>query len=604
MNITINNISINKPTFRAKNKPQKENIERAPFFSETDAVIDRVYDKYRKSLNEVSFHEITTTALDVANKTKTPKKDVLKAMQLLTQFSNMNDLKVISKAINQSNIEYLGNEKAELCFNAMDKGFSPRNAAHIASETGVHRSLTYLLDQKKLAPFKYGDGGKFGIILDDEKIKDLEKVKQNQPEEFEAFTKDKDIKFFYISGWDSGISIFDRTKNLKQETKTLLNTAKENNIPLEEALDLPYMDRIKELGIKPTVIRNENEPNEITIYNQMRPEQMRTKNTLYNLIEANTLGRFYGSSDTKKAVSNHISAKYLEDTLSVYTFEKMSQDLKKLNTKIDKYAKDKNKEPIYVIPRRDVKSSDFINYSYKKINGIEPSKFIYMDQVSNYFKRRSDNVDNKFIVIIDDCALSGNSMRDILSFNNDLMGVKNNVPILFANLKCSDEALNNFENVSNHPVDIMYVDKIKSHYIDNDEMEDIIGEPQYRENAYSLVFPYMAPDNNSEFATNLALLHNSKYNSSNFSTDFQRNIYRKNDLEKMSDKDKEIYNKQHKKRMEYSYCTKNISNDVLETSAIYARTIGLSPVTYVDNSAYKITPNELKTITEDIYTNS
>ena len=192
-------------------------------------------------------------------------------------------------------------------------------------------------------------------------------------------------------------------------------------------------------------------------------------------------------------------------------------------------------------------------------------------------------------------------MRDILSFNMDLKNVNNSVPILFANLKCSDEALNNFENTSSHPVDIIYADKIKSRYVDNDQLEDIIGEPQYRENAYSLVFPYMAPDNNSELATNIALLHNSKYNLSNFSSEFQRNVYKLNDLAKLSDLDKEIYKKKQDNRQQYSYCTKNISDDVLETSAVYARTIGLNPVTYVDNSNYKITPQELKLITEEIY---
>lgn len=602
MNI-ITNISPNINRIQFKSKINEENFqqERAPFFKETDAIIDRVYDNYRKSLNEVSFKDIKTTALEVAQETQTPKKDVLKAMQLLTQFSNMNDLKLVSQAINNSKIEYLGNQGAELCFNAIDKGFSARNIANISSETGVHRSLEYLLDKKKLAPFEYGGNGKFAVILDEEKIENLEEVKRTEPEKFKALIDHDDINFFYISGWDSGISVVDRTKDLKIETKALLERAKEQNLPLEKAIDSPYLDRINELGIKPTIIKNENEANEVAIYNQMRPEQIRTKGMLYNVIEANTLERFYGHSDTKKAVSNHIAAKYLEDTLSVYTFEKMSKDLKTIHEKINKYAADKNKEPIYVIPSRNIKSSDFINYSFKKINNIDPSKFIYMDQVSSYFKRGKDREDKSLIVILDDCALSGNSMRDILSFSMDLKNVSGRVPILFANLKCSDEALNNFENESGHPVDIIYVDKIKSHYVDNDQLEDIIGEPQYRENAYSLMFPYMAPDNNSEFATNVALLHNSKYNASNFSSKFQRKILKQNDLEQMSESDKEIYNKIQEERRNFSYCTKNITDDVLEASARYAKIIGMKPVSYVDLPFYKVTPNELKLITDEIY---
>lgn len=600
--ITNNYTNITKVQFKSKRAEKNDYpTERAPFFTMTDDILDRVYDNYRKSLNEVSFNEIKTVATDVAQETQTPKKDVLKAMQLLTQFANMNDLKLISNAINKENLEYLGNKNQELCFNAIGKGFVSQNTARIASETGVHRSLTYLLDKKKLAPFKHGNDGKIGIILDEEKIQDLEKVKQYQPKEFEDFVNDKKIKFFYISGWDSGISIANRTKDIKQETKNLLSFAKEQNLPLEKAIDYPYIERIKELGIKPTVIKNENDATEFTVYNQMRPEQIRTKNALYNVIEANTLNRFSGCSDVKKAVSNHISAKYLEDTLSVYSIEQMSQDLKQMKKKIDKYAADRNKKIIYAVPNKDVKSSDFIHYCYKKVNNIEPSKFVYMNGLCNYFDKNPERANDTAIVMIDDCALSGNSMRDILAFNADLMMVKGKVPILFANLKCSDEALMNFENTSGHPVDIMSLNKIKAHYIDNDQIEDIIGQPQYRENAYSLAFPYMSPDNNSEFATNIALLHNSRYNSDNFSSDFQRKIYRRNDLAKLSETDRKIYDRKQKARQEYSFCTKNISDDVLDTSAVYAQLIGLSPVRYTDTSAYKITPKELQQIERDIY---
>jgi hypothetical protein len=279
------------------------------------------------------------------------------------------------------------------------------------------------------------------------------------------------------------------------------------------------MDRIKDLGISPVVIRNENTPSEIGVYNQMRPEKMMTKNTLYNVIEANTLTRVEDdATEDEKSLFNHIGAKYLDETLTVYTPEKMSKDLKLMHEKIEDYSKKTGKKPVYYVPNsKDIKSLDYISYSYRKINDMPASSFIPSGRLNAFYKIHSDyDKDNSFVVILDDCALSGGSMRSELAYDSDILKLDSNIPVVFANLKVSTEAMNNFENPSRHPVDIIYIDQINSEPIRSDAFSQVVGDPQYKENAYSLVFPYMAPDNNSQLATNVALLHNSKYNSENF----------------------------------------------------------------------------------------
>ena len=91
-------------------------------------------------------------------------------------------------------------------------------------------------------------------------------------------------------------------------------------------------------------------------------------------------------------------------------------------------------------------------------------------------------------------------------------------------------------------------------------LKKVVGAPSYSNNASSVVFPYMAPDNNSEIASNIALLHNLKYLSQNFSADKNRNI-------------RTLSHKY------YSSWSKTMSSNVKETSVNYINIMGLNPAT-------------------------
>lgn len=595
------NITTNSPiTFGNKHysfyTPPKDS-GRAPFHPDTVTVLDDIYANYKQSLNEIPFNEVRATALKVSCETQTPKKDVLKSMQLLTQFSNIKSLIGISETLKKENVILLGNYDSKLAFDCIDSGFLAKNVQNVCQETGIHRALTYVLNKKKLAPFDTHKEGKIGLILDEEKISQLEQVKRTQPKEFEKFVKNKNLKFIYISGWDTGIPVINRTKNLEEKTKELLERAKEHDLPLEKAVDYPNIDRIRDLGIRPVIIKNENEANELTIYNQMRPEQIRSKNTLYNIIEANTLSRSKKHNDADKAATNHVSAKYLENTLCVYTPEAMSKDLMLMNKKINDYAQKQNREVVYLIPNKDIKSTDYLNYSYRKINNIDSSKFVHIDELNVYNKFNPErNEDNTLYVILDDCALSGNSMNSIINY--DFMGTDDKTPVLFANLKCSDEALNNFMNTSSHPAKVMYIDRIHSKYIGSDTLEDIIGEAAYQEEAYAVVFPYMAPDNNCELGSNIALLHNPKYNSGNFSSESQRNYYTDYELNQLDEDIREEVLKDQEEKRDYCFSSKTMSDNVLKVSAQYARTLGLSYSELPKSEMRYLTSKDLKEMTD------
>ena len=147
--------------------------DRAAFYPETTEALDNFYQDYKTSLNETTFSDIKATALRISEETQTPKKDVLKTMQLLTQFSNMKSLKIISDKLSESGIESLGDKDMALQFAVYSSGLDRENKIKFFSETGINRALSYVLDKKQLAPVEYKQEGKKGIILDEEKIEQL-----------------------------------------------------------------------------------------------------------------------------------------------------------------------------------------------------------------------------------------------------------------------------------------------------------------------------------------------------------------------------------------------------------------------------------------------
>ena len=528
--------------------------DRAAFYPETTEALDNFYQDYKTSLNETTFSDIKATALRISEETQTPKKDVLKTMQLLTQFSNMKSLKIISDKLSESGIESLGDKDMALQFAVYSSGLDRENKIKFFSETGINRALSYVLDKKQLAPVEYKQEGKKGIILDEEKIEQLEAIKNSQPDEFKDLLKKDECKFFYISGWDTGIPVINRTKDLEEQTKSLLLSAKEQNKPVEKVIDSELLKRIKNLGIRPVVIKNENDANELTIYNQMKPEQI-NKRHLFNVIEANTLARIPEGTEQRKAQFNDETVKYLQNALCVYTPEKMSQDLKNIHEKIEDYAKSQNKEALYVRPEISLKSTDYIHYSYKKINNVDPSKFVSIRSINDL----EEITPEKYILVfLDDCAISGDSMDKIRCLALRDARIDKNYSLLFANLKGTDIAETHFrKRKSSNPVDLILLEKIKLQDVKRDKKAaKTIGAPSYSTNASTIIFPYMAPDNNSELASNLALLHNSRYNSQNFSCE---------------DNNQTVL---------YSG-SKTMSKNVKATSAEYINIMGLSPA-YVE----------------------
>ena len=166
---------------------------------------------------------------------------------------------------------------------------------------------------------------------------------------------------------------------------------------------------------------------------------------------------------------------------------------------------------IYVIPN-SIKSYIPINFMYQQINNINKNKFIHIKNIP-----KLDNSNNKTFVIIDDCTLSGESIEDVgldlrQSNNNDIIYAP-----IYASLTAENEiALNIHKNHRESQEKLIKIDEEKKLWNKNikdpnNYLNKLLGDNGFDNGVDCIIFPYMSPDNNSEFAGNISLLHHLNY---------------------------------------------------------------------------------------------
>ena len=495
-----------------------DKTQRPPFKDSTLKRFDTVYQQYQDKLNEISKEDINSTIDKIANTTEYNKKDITEAMQLVTQFGNMQSVNIIGKTLENHEAGRIPNNGSVFKFFVKDKSFNEAFSDNFGLNAGMH----YLLNQKELYEIEPYN---FGIFLDDNKLQDIEKLKEKSPEALNDLKTWKNARFFVLSGYENGISFIDRSKSLESATLDLLNKAKEYNIPLSQAVDKDVLDRCDKLGIKPIIIKNENTPSVDNIYKQLRPEQI-SEQELNAVIDASVMKKIDNPKKQIDAKDGLVT--YLENSLENYTPERMSKELKEIHSKIIETTKNLGKTPediIYIIPN-DQKSYDLVDYQYQEINNIPKDKFVTLKSPFSFDKL---NPENKVLVLLDDCSLSGSSFLEEPNFEYTMTSIRakqNNNNIIFAALYASDFAEEKIDRAihkrkrQNHDI-IIKNNNDENNWHDNMEKplmkltKEALGNSGWEASRYCLIFPYMAPDNNSEFAANIALFHNVNYRLNN-----------------------------------------------------------------------------------------
>lgn len=465
------------------------------------AHLDSIYNNYQKSLNEISKEDIKKAVNNIEKSTNYSQKEILCAMQQATQFGNIKSINTIIKALNDNNILL-----SECDFSNNEQTFYDPNF-------GLNRALKYLINKKKMRDLQDLEFKriKFGVFLDSKTLEKLEQGKKLHPKETSKILKNKNIKFFVLSGFDNGINFFDRSKDLETVTKELLQS---------KEIDKQIINKAKNLGIKPIIIKNENSPTIDNIYKQLQPEKM-SKEELNATVDAALLVGLPYDKNIRNEVKNDV-LQYIDNAMVVMTPETISKNLKNMHKQIVKYnAKlGRNQDDIlYCIPEKE-KSYDLINYQIQLIGNIPSNQFVDFDELLQDIDKPYFN--DKTIVFLDDCAISGVSLFELYWVLDDI-GFESKIPesnIIFAPVYATKKGYQNIQNVIDNlhrrnKDKIIYGTKETKNWNDNIKnsrfLTHVIGHSQYSKpkdfTKPCVIYPYMSPDNNCEIAANIAVLH-------------------------------------------------------------------------------------------------
>lgn len=498
-----------------------------PFRESALAQFDKVYTNYHNSLNEVSIEDIKNAVTNIEKTTDYPREKILSTMQQATQFANLRSLDLVIKKLKKNDILNVGA--------IMHQNYLTENMF------GLNRSLNYLITQKQMGSLHGEDNA---VFLDKNKIEQIKNCNDSLKEL--KYNNYKNIKFFVLSGFEDGINFLNRNKNLEETTRELL---------ARKDIDEKILKETKALDIEPIIIKNEQEPTIENIYNQMRPEQM-SKKELNATIDATLFDRI--SEQDKRCDVKSDVIQHLDNTLMVFTPESIAKNLSEIHKNIIDFnkAQGKQKEDILYILPTEKKSYNLITHQYQLVNDIPQNR------ISDFIdlNLRSKDSQNKTFVILDDNTISGESLTeslmDLYKYKSSLEKHNNN--IIIAPIFSTEEGINAINKyiINNHrqSKDILITNQ-KQHKAWNANIKDensldlALGSTFYDfYNPYPkkpcLIFPYMAPDNNSEFAANIALLHNVNYRltgaTRGFHTDCIKSYSR--DCSYIADSIKEILN--------------------------------------------------------------
>ena len=463
-----------------------ENIKRPPFRDSSFKLFNEVYQDYKTSLMETSVEDIEHIIENIEKKTNQPREKILETMQKATQFGNMRSLNVIADKLNDNN-----------CYISQT----------LTKDIGLNSTLNYYFNQKELNNV---NGEYKAVFLDKNTLETFEELKETNPDKFDnEIINNKDTKYFILSGFNNGINFLNRTDNLEKTTIDLLDKTN---------IDIETISRAHNLGITPIIIKNDNNPSIENIYNQLKPEQMTAKE-LETLIDATSITLLSNKEHQINAKSGLVE--YLDKKLDVYSPEKLAQMSKKIHDNINQIisSEGKSMNDVYYYIHDIQKSYAPINYQYQLVNNIAKNKFF-----NNLLDTKSPtNLNGKTIVILDDCSISGDSLKKIEEKAYIYSKKRQeNFNIIFAPYILTEKAKNELTyHIETHGRDkkdkIIELKKENKNNIFNNVncteyiLGTVLGESGYDNDYSCTILPYMAPDNNSEFAANIALLHSIFY---------------------------------------------------------------------------------------------
>ncbi len=472
-------------------------------FIKKAASIDDLFTKLLAGINEKIKKQLCAyTPEKLDNDIKTVLKEVPEAnerqvlivMQRLTQWANYN------------------------CLPELAQRLSAFNVSEIANTSPLNQCFNYLHKSKRLFNLNcHGENIAF-ITSKSELPLTLEKKHH------------KDTSFINLEGFEDGVNLFSSDNELADKTIAMLRKVQNYryynpDITFKEALFMVLNNYVyksmRENGYNLKVISRHQPETRENILAQMLPYAPSSPDEIKTTIE--TIAKFFGRTKLQTLQLRNNIADYYECKLNVFSKQRIIDDLSVLKTKINKYLK-KHKisedNLYYVIPDElgANKSFGLITYMFAQNNSIDAKKIMRLNCVSDL----KNYPENSVFVILDDFSGSGDTLIQASNYYLESWRLNKPQHILFCPLSACEGAIDKIQGtidiVSREKLDkvltvknnIQYNPKtereisLDNYFLTDEKAVEAFGFEGYKnENLYSgsTVFPYMAPDNNSDLSS-------------------------------------------------------------------------------------------------------
>jgi len=449
--------------------------------------INKIWNKIQEQAEIFTPQKLETAISEVkSNNPKNSEEEILTVMQKLTQWANYSCFKPLANKLN-------------------DIGFK---SIYISKPSEANDTFYYLLVRKKLCKVDYKNNCSYKFIS------------KNSLNNTQRYLKNE--KFINLEGFDDGVNFLTDDNLLAPLTNNVLtqvNNLRRKNIflsfnkALNKVLNGKIESELKKKHFVCETIRLEGSPTRETILKQMSPVMPKSKESLKNII--NVVANFFEPyAKNRNILLKTRLSQFYEQNIDVYTKQRLINLLKTMNENILKFQKEKNiptENIYYLVANSHYKSDQLITRMFAKANKIPNEKIVFD------YENIPKNKENSIVVILDDIAVTGDSLKKI-----KIQNPPENQHILYCPLICHSTALNN-KNEDISKLARSANDKILNAVLKLDETPESKDElvifnyfkPQPFNNnviydngfqttkklGQCTIFPYMAPDNNADIAS-------------------------------------------------------------------------------------------------------
>ena len=463
-----------------------------------DPLIEKLYSKLTGEMNIYSENDLNSDIRRIAGEVPAASNsEILTTIRKLTQFANYSSLPAMAEQLTKHGVTSF-DDVGEL-----------------------HKYFQYFHDNKglfKLAKSKE----KRGCIVT---LKDL-----NDEKTFQSISqkvKENKLTLIHLEGFSEGINLFTDDRKLAARTVNILKKAKSVQLKNPEldfedcvsyVLNNPIDSKLKENGLNAIRVSFDNPSTPAGILGQIQPVTP-SKERIQTTIEA-IADKYSTTKKEYKKLSNSI-VEYFNSNTRIYSKQSMIESLKEMNNRIQDYLQEHNipKENLYLIKDKigNVKSFDILIKMYKDLFNFPSNKIIEISDM----KDLNEYPSNSAFVILDDIVGTGDSILSCGNYFISSEKINKDKFIIFAPIvwtKVGLETINGhilkharnnndtticidkniFKNNSNCKIFEYWYLNLKSLFIPSG-----INDKGFDEQALSISFPYMAPDNNSFVSANL-----------------------------------------------------------------------------------------------------